>query len=43
MRCYFVMVKLVVVDLSELVLICDVLHNIFTMGKLVLEGLILGM
>jgi len=43
MRCYFVMMMLDVVDLSELVLICDVLHNIFAMGKLVLEGLILGM
>ena len=43
MRCYFVMMMLDVVDLSELVLICDELHNIFAMGKLVLEGLILGM
>ena len=43
MRCYFVMMMLDVVDLSELVLICDVLHNIFAMRKLVLEGLILGM
>ena len=43
MRCYFVMMMLDVVYLSELVLICDELQNIFAMGKLVLEGLILGM
>ena len=40
MRCYFVMVKLVVVDLSELVLINDELHTIFAMGKLGLEGML---
>ena len=34
MRCYFVMMMLDVVDLSELILICDELHNIFAMGKL---------
>ena len=39
-RCYFVMVKLVVVDLSELVLINDELHTIFAMGKLGLEGML---
>jgi len=34
------MVKLVVVDLSELVLINDELHTIFAMGKLGLERML---